>query len=212
MTAVGYSLKDNRRIVEEKRMAVRHLMPLLPNRPGIRSKFGNFIDDVLTVNEGGSISHAGNFENYRARVEEHIRSQVKDDAVLNKVYNNDPLTVEDMAHLESILWHDLGTKKEYDDAFGEKAILALIREINGLSPEAVQRAFADFLNRYELSFDQGQFVHMIMEYFERNGYFGIGFSEEPFKSLGPVTRLFKGEWDKLNSILAIIEGLNGNVA
>ena len=101
---------------------------------------------------------------------------------------------------------------DYDDAFGEKAILALIREINGLSPEAVQRAFADFLNRYELSFDQGQFVHMIMEYFERNGYFGIGFSEEPFKSLGPVTRLFKGEWDKLNSILAIIEGLNSNVA
>lgn len=212
MTAVGYSLKDNRRIVEEKRMAVRHLMPLLPNRPGIRSKFGNFIDDVLTVNEGGSISHAGNFENYRARVEEHIRSQVKDDAVLNKVYNNDPLTMEDMAHLESILWHDLGTKKEYDDTFGKKAIFALIREINGLSPEAVQRAFADFLNRYELSFDQGQFVRMIMEYFERNGYLGIGFSEEPFKSLGPITRLFKDEREKLNTILDIVKALNGNVA
>lgn len=140
-------------MIEEMRAELRHLMPLLPARPATRSKFGDFTDDVLTVNEGGSISNVGQFENYRARVEEHIRSRVKDDAVLNKVYNNDPLSVEDMAHLESILWHDLGTKKEYDDTFGEKAILKLIREINGLSPEAVQRAFADFLNRYELSFD-----------------------------------------------------------
>ena len=200
-------------MIEEMRAELRHLMPLLPARPATRSKFGDFNDDVLTVNEGGSISNVGQFENYRARVEEHIRSRVKDDAVLNKVYNNDPLSVEDMAHLESILWHDLGTKKEYDDTFGEKAILKLIREINGLSPEAVQRAFADFLNRYELSFDQGQFVHMIMEYFEHNGYLSLmGFSEEPFKSLGSITRLFKDEREKLNSIVDIVKALNGNVA
>ncbi|WP_108831600.1 DEAD/DEAH box helicase family protein [Aedoeadaptatus coli] len=200
-------------MIEEMRAELRHLMSLLPARPATRSKFGDFTDDVLTVNEGGSISNVGQFENYRARVEEHIRSRVKDDAVLNKVYNNDPLSVEDMAHLESILWHDLGTKKEYDDTFGEKAILKLIREINGLSPEAVQRAFADFLNRYELSFDQGQFVRMIMEYFEHNGYLSLmGFSEEPFKSLGSITRLFKDEREKLNSIVDIVKALNGNVA
>ena len=200
-------------MIEEKRVELRDLMPLLPKGKGKRSEIENFTDEIIYAKDGQSISNSGHFENYRARVEEHIRNRARDDSVLNKVYNNEPLSAEDLVHLETILWHDLGTKREYDETFGERPILRLIREINGLSPDAVQKAFADFLNRYELSFDQGQFVRMIMEYFEHNGYLSMmGFSEEPFKSLGPITRLFKDDREKLNSIVAIVEALNGNVA
>ena len=54
---------------------------------------------------------------------------------------------------------------------------------------------------------------MIMEYFEHNGYLSLmGFSEEPFKSLGSIARLVKDEREKLNSIVDIVKALNGNVA
>lgn len=209
----GFWEKSSPTAIDDMRKALRDLMPLLPDGARRQNRRGDFVDDILEAKEGGPIYGTGQFESYRAKVEHHIRSQIEDDSVVNKIYNNIPLNEADLAHLEEILWHDLGTKEDYDKAFEDLTIFRMIRAINGLSPQAVQDAFADFLLKHDLSFDQSQFVQMIMNYYERNGYLETAeFNEEPFKSLGSVVRIFNNDREALHSIVEIIDVLNGKVA
>ena len=78
-------------------------------------------------------------KNYKAKAEFYVR-QHQDEAVIAKLRGNIPLTEEDIAALERILWSEVGTKQEYEAELGAKPLGEFVREIVGLDMNAAKRA------------------------------------------------------------------------
>ena len=57
------------------------------------------------------------------------------------------LSDQEWEDLKKIFWHDIGTEEEYGKEYGQDLPLGrFVRSLTGLSPEAAEAAFADFLD------------------------------------------------------------------
>lgn len=90
-------------------------------------------------------------------------------AVIRKIHNLEPITSADLSELERILWHELGTKAEYDEATDIGNLAAFVRSLIGLSQEAVNVKFGEYLSGNLLNFQQQEFVRTIINYVRENG-------------------------------------------
>ena len=196
--------------LEDMRLRIRNLVPLIEDGP--KSKYYvDFEDTIISVEEHGTEFFANDLSSYKEKVENYIKISVKDDEVLQKIYRNEILSQDDISSLEKILWQDLGTREDYEKEFGDMKILKLIRKINGLDEEAVRKAFADFHKSTKLNYIQSKFLSTVMEYIMKNGYLDPrDFQNEPFKSLGSISKIFEDNRNDLNSILGIIREINYN--
>ena len=196
--------------LEDMRLRIRHLVPLIEVGP--KSKYYvDFEDTIISVEEHGTEFFANDLSSYKEKVENYIKISVKDDEVLQKIYRNEILSQDDISSLEKILWQNLGTREDYEKEFGDMKILKLIRKINGLDEEAVRKAFADFHKSTKLNYIQSKFLSTVMEYIMKNGYLDPrDFQNEPFKSLGSISKIFEDNRNDLNSILGIIREINYN--
>lgn len=194
--------------LEDMRVRLRNLMPLIEG--GSRKNYYvDFDDQILSVKERGTEFFANDLSSYREKVENYIRFKAKDDEVLQKIYKNEKLSDKDIVSLEKILWKDLGTKDDYVKEFGDIKILKLIRKINGLEEKAVRKAFAEFHESKNLNHLQSRFLLTVIDYIVKNGYLDLhDFQEEPFKSLGSISKIFEENRSELNSILSIIKEIN----
>jgi len=117
---------------------------------------------------------------YRQKMSAVINENL-DKAVIWKVRCNRPLTDSDLRQLEEIL--DLSTaedkemfKEAYRSGFQTKtgrdnpSLELLIRSIVGLDREAVEKEFADFIEKSNFSSLQLAFVRKIIDYFVENGF------------------------------------------
>ena len=59
-------------------------------------------------------------------------------AVIAKLKGNIPLTQEDVAALERILWSEIGSKEDYEAACGQKPLGEFVREIVGLDMNVIE--------------------------------------------------------------------------
>ena len=71
--------------------------------------------------------------------------------------------------LEHILWHELGTKAEYDETTDIGNLAAFVRSLIGLIQEAVNVKFGEYLNGNLLNSQQQEFVRTIINYVRENG-------------------------------------------
>ena len=188
----------------EIREKMRELMKFLPSKD-TRYYYLN-VEDKITVHSGETDSLAGAdmvSDNYRDKVSSYLKSHL-DDASIEKIRTNQPITDRDIQHLENILWEELGNQDEYRIFFGEKPLPALVRELTGISPEAVNAAFAKFMTDYNLNQKQMDFVQMLMKYIQKNGLVANRqtYMEEPFRQMGSIPRLFDGKTALLQNILS----------
>lgn len=95
--------------------------------------------------------------------------QHQDNKVILKLKENIPLTADDMKELESILWSEVGSKKDYEKEYGSKPLGVFVREIVGLDMGIAKAAFAEFLDETNLDSRQIYFVNQIVEYIVHNG-------------------------------------------
>ena len=194
--------------LEDMRLKIRDLMPLIGTKPR-KNLYVDFEDKILSIKERGTEFFANDLTSYREKVENYIRIKVNDDEVLQKIYRNEKLSEKDISSLEKILWKDLGTKEEYEKEFGDTKILKLIRKINGLDESAVRKAFAEFHESKNLNYLQSKFLLTVMDYIMKNGYLDLrDLQNEPFKSMGSISKIFDNNRSELNSILDIIKGIN----
>ena len=100
----------------------------------------DFKDDILSMEWRESELENDDLKNYKAKAEYYIR-QHQDQEVIQKLKHNKPLTKDDVALLEKILWNDLGTKEEYEAEYGKKPLGEFVREIVGLDMNAAKEAF-----------------------------------------------------------------------
>lgn len=85
---------------------------------------------------------------------------------------NKPITPTDISEIERIFFEsgDLGTREEFEQAFGPQEQLGLfIRSLIGLDRHEAKLEFADFLNGQRYNSNQIEFVNMIIDYLTQNG-------------------------------------------
>lgn len=136
----------------------------------------------------------------------------QDKTAIYKLRYNKPLTRQDVKTLEGILWNELGTQDDYKKEFGDTPITKLVRQIVGLDQQAANEAFPEFLNEEKLNVNQLRFVKLIIDYVVKNGTLEKKvLQEDPFRSLGSVTELFRDNIDDVRGIINVIEMINRNV-
>lgn len=168
--------------------------------------------DVITEPTGGDPINPGiGMENYKKKVEFYLK-EYADNLSVYKLRNNKRLTEHDMKELERILWKELGTKEDYQKEYGDKPIGRLVRQIVGVDRDAVNEAFSKFLSDEHLNVNQIRFVRLIVDYIVKNGNIedNSALQQEPFKSVGSITMLFKDDMSTTQELLDIIAQIKEN--
>ncbi len=197
--------------LEEIRKKLRNLMKYIPTNKS-KTYDTNFEDEILSSDWHESELESDDLKNYRAKAEFYIR-QHQDQTVIEKLKKNEPLTTDDIETLENILWHDIGTREDYEAEYGSKPLGELVREIIGLDMNAAKEAFAEFLNDANLDSRQIYFVNQIVEYIVHNGMmkdFSV-LMEPPFTDQGSVVQIFTDQrvWF---GIKGVIDSINANAS
>lgn len=196
---------------EHIRTSLRDLMKYIPFAE--RTKYTtNFADDILSVEWNEAELETEDLKNYRAKAEYYVR-QHQDNSVISKLKGNVPLTSDDVAELEKILWFEVGTRDEYTAEYGEKPLGEFVREIVGLDMNAAKEAFSEFLDNANLDSRQIYFVNQIVEYIVRNGMMKdlSVLQDSPFTDKGSVVEVFTdvSVWAEIRKV---IESINTNAA
>ena len=165
--------------------------------------YTNFKDNFITIGEGEAPIYGSNdLQNYRKKVNQYLKEH-QDQTAIYKLRHNKPLTKQDVETLEEVLWNELGTQEDYKKEYGDTPITKLVRQIVGLDQQAANEAFSEFLNEEKLNANQLRFVKLIVNYVVKNGTLEkTVLQEDPFRSLGSVTELFK---DNIEDVRGLYE-------
>ena len=196
--------------LEEVREAMRELIQYI--EPDItRIYYTQFEDMIVTEASNGAMYDINDLKNYKQKVEHYLKEHT-DDMVIYKLRNNKKITKQDLQTLEDIMWNQLGTASDYEKEFGDMPLGKLVRKIVGLDRQAANEAFSEFLNSETLNSTQIHFVKLIVDYIVKNGFVEDNriFMEDPFRSVGNITQLFKNNMDDARKILDIIGNIKKN--
>ncbi|MEG1285355.1 MAG: DEAD/DEAH box helicase family protein [Romboutsia sp.] len=196
--------------LEEVRNALRDLIKFI-EKDGQKIYYTNFKDEILEVNENGAMYNSNDLKDYKKKVEHYLKEH-KDELAIYKLRNNKKLTKEDMKTLERIMWEDLGSKAEYEKEYGSTPVTKLVRKIVGLHRCAANEAFSKFLSEENLNVIQIRYVKLIVDYIVANGIIEDNrlLMEEPFRSLGSITTLFKDNMNDAREIMNVITDIKNN--
>ena len=193
---------------EHIRERLRDLVKYIPvGRPTYETSFA---DQILSKEWKDSDLENDDLKNYKAKAEFYVR-QHQDHMVIAKLRMNKPLTPFDAETLEHILWGEVGTRKDYEDEYGQKPLGVFVREIVGLDMNAAKEAFARFLNDTSLDSRQIYFVNQIVEYVVRNGLLKdmAVLRGSPFSDHGSIANIFP-DLSVWYGIRSVIEQINAN--
>ena len=107
------------------------------------------------------------------------------------------------------MWEELGTKEEYENATDIDNLAVFVRSLIGLSQEAINEKFGEFLDGNTLNAQQQEFVKSIINYVRENGDISKEdlIEKSPFDNYDIIT-LF-GE--NISSVLKIVSILHDSV-
>ncbi|MGG1073161.1 DEAD/DEAH box helicase family protein [Priestia megaterium] len=196
--------------LEDVREAIRELVKFL-EKESQKDYYTNFGDMFTIINAEEEAFYGSNdLQNYRKKVNRYLKEH-RDQTAIYKLRQNKPLTKQDVQTLEDILWIELGTEDDYKREFGDTPITKLVRQIVGLDQQAANEAFSAFLNEEKLNVNQIKFVKLIINYVVKNGTLEKKvLQEDPFRSFGSVTELFKDNIDDVRGIIGVIDSINRN--
>ncbi|MCR4903224.1 MAG: DEAD/DEAH box helicase, partial [Butyrivibrio sp.] len=203
---------DNATIIEldQVREAMRGLLQYIDK---IKRKiyYTNFTDEMSDAAKGDPIYTSNDLKNYRKKVEFYLKEH-EDHLSVYKLRNNKKLNETDMKELERILWTELGSKEDYVKEYGDTPIGRLVRKIVGVDRSAVNEAFSKFTSDEHLNVNQIRFVNLIIDYIVANGNIenNAVLMEEPFRSLGSITVLFKDDLGTAKEIMGVVEDIKNN--
>lgn len=200
--------------LEELRVALRELIKYLEvqKQDPVYTHFEDEID-LENITSREPVSTYVSLQSYKDRVESYIRKN-RSHLTIHKLCNNIQITKAELDELEKILFTEsiAGTKDDFIKQYGERPLGAFIRSITGLNEQAVNEAFADFLQTGNLRADQITFVRTIMSYLTKNGTINKQMLfEPPFTDLNDqgLIGVFEDEADVVK-IVKIIDIINGN--
>lgn len=205
----NYVLKSNIIDLENIRKTLRDVIKMIPkiDRPIIETIF----NDEISIIDRGEVKLPGyEFEDYKKKVEFYLRNHL-DNKIVNKIRNNEEISVDDINELQKVLFNDLNSNQdEFNNNYNDQSLVYLVRRTVGLSPEAIEREFAKFSNEYELNIEQTRFINLIKNYILQNGVIDKKLlNEDPFTNYGSILELFNGNLNIVQVLVAIIDMING---
>ncbi|HHV43414.1 MAG TPA: hypothetical protein GXX57_01925 [Firmicutes bacterium] len=193
--------------LEQVRESLRELIRFIEHDAS-RIYYTNLTDEILSVQENVGEFGSSELQSYRKKVNQYLREN-KNHLSIHKLRTNKPLSEEDFLALEQILWHEVGTKEDYEREFGNTPLTVLVLQVVGLDQETANEAFSEFLNDHNLDSRQIRFVKTIVDYVVKNGVIEKkALQEEPFRSIGSIVDVFPE--GSARKIVSIIDRLNEN--
>jgi type I restriction enzyme R subunit len=152
-------------------------------------------------------------DNYRKRVEQYIRSH-ENHLTIHKLKTNTPITAGELSELERLLFEagDLGGKERFEQEYGHKPLGVFIRSIVGLDQQAVEAAFAEFLQQHSWSAEQMRFISAIIKHLTKNGaiHSRMLMTESPFTSIHDMGIIGLFDTVEISQIVGILQEVEGN--
>lgn len=194
---------------EDIRTKLRDLMKYIQHQKRF-TYTTDFTDEIVSIKWREYDLSNDDLENYKAKVEYYLKKH-EDVLAIAKLKTNKPLTESDVAELERILWKEVGTKQDYEKVYGDTPIGELVRSVVGLSIEAANEAFSQFLDDVNLNSIQINFVKRIISYVVKNGMMKdlSVLAEAPFNEMGSVAEIFD-DLNVWNGIRKVIDDINKN--
>lgn len=115
--------------------------------------------------------------------------------------------------MENLLWHELGTEKDYHQAFGDEPLVHFVAGLVGLERSAALEVFSEFMADHTLNSDQMEFVQLVVDHIVENGSLDKTIlNDHPFNKHGSIVELFEGKLNIAKEIVKRIDTLNARVA
>lgn len=199
---------------EKIRKELRDLMKLIPKGKAVIYETV-FTDTLLEIKETGLDEQPVAppvLDNYRKKVEFYLK-QHEDIPAIRKLRNNEPMQKVDMDDLEDLLWNRLGTEEQYHNEYQNQPLGEFVRSVVGMDKEALNQAFAKYINQENLNDNQIYFVKQLIDYLSVNGLLKDNsiLLKSPFTDRGTVNVLFGQDMDVWLQIRKVLEGINQNV-
>ena len=158
---------------------------------------------LLTENAGG----------FRSSVEDRIRDVLEkhqNELAIQRIRKLKPLTAQDVDSLEGIIaTAGEETVEEFRDKIDGQSVVGFVRGLIGLDESAVEEAFADLLERSQLSAVQMEFLRRIIRVLSKTGSLSMNqLYDEPFNELGNVVDVFDGNMAIVLDLKARLERVN----
>jgi len=179
----------------------------------------NFEDAILeheiveTSFAEGRAHYETTFTNNLHRLEELVREN-KNNVTIKRIQNGDVITEDELKSLEKILFSDKVKKEQVENELGRQLNLVnFIVNLIGLSEKKVNNAFSEFMNQYQLSAVQIQFLDTLKLFLTKNGKIDPEkLYESPFKNYHNqgIDGIFNNE--QADNIFSIIEHFNHSQA
>lgn len=154
--------------MEKVRTDLRDLMKFLIGEKG--KWFIVDIDDVISYD--GESPGVMTRVSYKQKVIDFLANN-RHLPVLDKIYNIEQLSSDDVKELERILWEELGTKEDYDRFTSEMTcganVGAFIRSLIGIDRKEAVKKFGEFISGADLNSEQEEFLMTILSYVCENG-------------------------------------------
>jgi type I restriction enzyme R subunit len=199
--------------IEKLRIELRDLMKFLDFEESV-TYFTSFTDEF----EGNVIEHQlvygfNDLDTYKRKVEAYLKLH-SDHLTIIKIKNNIRITQEELNDLESMLFEqgELGTKEEFEKAFGQQPLGKFIRSIVGLDTNTAKQAFGELLSEKNLNSNQIRFIDMIINYFSVKGFVEPDqLFEPPFTDIDSSGIM--GVFDEITSknIISLVTQINETV-
>ena len=193
---------------ENIRENIRDLIKYIPVKQIVYNT--NFDDEILSMTFHESELENDYLADYKAKAEYYVRQHQENEAIA-KLKSNIPLTEDDVAELERILWSEVGTKQDYEREIGSVPLGEFVRSVIGLDMNAAKAAFADYLDGTQLDSRQIYFVNQIVEYIVHNGMMKdlSVLQDSPFTDQGSIVEVFT-DLSVWAGIRKTIERVNAN--
>lgn len=152
--------------IERLRAGLRDLMQFLQGEG--QKQYDIDISDDVTESGYQPGDMIIDIRTYREKVFDYLMENL-DSPAIHKIYNLLPINGNDLRELEHILWHELGSKEDYNETTSMDNLAAFVRSLVGLSQKAVNEKFGEYLNGTVLNSVQQEFVHAVINYVRENG-------------------------------------------
>lgn len=205
--------------LEDLRIRLRSLVQFL-EKSKRKIVYTHFEDEIVGVREDEAIfmpKMTGN--QYAKKVEEYLLSH-QDEIAIQRLRNNQPLTLTDLQSLENTLL-SIG-KAEGPQLLTsmlqrhEAPTLAhLVRRIIGMNRSAANAAFATFLEDRSLSSQQIRFIELMIDQLTARGFMDASaLYESPFSNIhaGGPEELFAGKETMIEAMFQTLQSLEPRIA